>query len=97
MKKVMQKLDVYQRYVVNPAYKFKEDYNNVIITNNNSARYNANLYRKDITHSFAWRIHPDLAVLFGFFDGSKTLDEVATRFFLVEKMDNTTSRIRLES
>ncbi len=87
MKKVMQKLDVYQRYVVNPAYKFKEDYNNVIITNNNSARYNANLYRKDITHSFAWRIHPDLAVLFGFFDGSKTLDEVATRFFLVEKMD----------
>lgn len=83
----MQKIDVNQKYVVNPAYKFKEDYLNVIITNNNPARYRADPYRKDITHSFAWRIHPELAFLFAFFDGSKTLDEVATRFYLVENID----------
>ena len=87
MKKIMQKLDVHQKYMVNPAYKFKEDYNNVIITNNNSARYIVDYCRKDITYSFAWRVHPDLAFMFGFFDGSKTLDEVATRFSLVEKID----------
>lgn len=84
MKKIMQKIDVNQRYVVNPAYKFKEDYLNVIITNNNPARYRADLDRKDITHSFARRIHPDLAFLFSLFDGSKTLDEVAMRSALMD-------------
>ncbi len=73
----MKKIDINKRYVVNPAYKFKDDYNNVIITNNNSARYDADVYRTDITHFFAWRIHPDLAYLFGYFDGTHTLDEVA--------------------
>ena len=87
MKKIMQKLDLHQKYVMNPAYKLKEDYLNVIITNNNPARYCADPYRKDITHSFAWRIHPDLVFLFAFFDGSRTLDEVATYFYHVENID----------
>lgn len=79
-KKNMKKINVNQKYVVNPAYKFKDDYNNVIVTNNNSARYDADVYRTDITHFFAWRIHPDQAFLFSYFDGTQTLDEVATRF-----------------
>lgn len=87
MKKNIQRIDVNQKYVVNPAYKFKEDYLNVIITNNNPARYNADPHRNDITQSFAWRVHPKLALLFSFFDGSKTLDEIATRFYLVERID----------
>lgn len=83
----MQTIDVNERYVVNPAYKFKGDYNNVIITNNNSALYDADLYREDITSSFAWRTHPDLAYLFSFFDGAGTLNEVARRFSEQEKTD----------
>ncbi len=76
----MQTTDLNTCYVVNPAYKFRGDYNNVLITNNNSARYNANLYRDDITVSFAWRTHPDLAVLFSIFDGAHTLNELAAQF-----------------
>ena len=76
----MQAVDVNLKYVVNPAYKFKEDYLNVIITNNNPGRYNADRHRDDITRSFAWRTHPDLAYLFSYFDGSSSLDETATRF-----------------
>ena len=73
-------IDTHQRYVVNPAYKFKGDYLNVIITNNNPRRYNADPYRGDISRSFAWRTHPNLACLFSYFDGTRTLDEAATLF-----------------
>lgn len=84
----MQKtIDTHQKYVVNPAYKFKSDRHNVILTNNNPGRYDADPFREDVTHSFAWRIHPDLALRFAFFDGSRTLDEVARRFLLVENID----------
>ena len=72
-----QKMDLHQEYLVNPAYKFKADYNNVIITNNNPARYDSSRYRDDITQGFAWRTHPDLAVLFSSFDGILTLNETA--------------------
>lgn len=80
---ITQKMDLQTLYMVNPAYKFKEDYNNVIITNNNPARYDADRYREDITHGFAWRLHPDLAVLFGFFDGTLPLDD-ATKLFCLQ-------------
>ena len=72
-----QKMDLHQAYVVNPAYKFKADCNNVIITNNNPARYDSYRYRDDITQGFAWRTHPNLAVLFASFDGILTLNETA--------------------
>ena len=87
MKKSIQRIDVNQKYVMNPAYKLKEDYLNVIITNNNPARYRFDLQRDDITYSFAWRIPPDLVFLFAFFDGSKTLDEVATYYYHVDNID----------
>ena len=73
-------IDILQRYVVNPAYKFKSDIHNVILTNNNPARYDLCRCRGDITSGFAWRIHPDLAVLLATFDGTRTLDEAATHF-----------------
>lgn len=76
----MQAVDINLKYVVNPAYKFKEDYLNVIITNNNPGRYDAGRHRDDITSSFAWRTHPDLAYLFSHFDGSRTLSETAALF-----------------
>ena len=76
----MQTVDINLKYVVNPAYKFKEDYLNVIITNNNPGRYDAGRHRDDITSSFAWRTHPDLAYLFSYFDGSRSLDETAALF-----------------
>lgn len=76
----MQAVDVNLKYMVNPAYKFKADYLNVIITNNNPGRYDADRHRDDITSSFAWRTHPDLAYLFSYFDGSRSLDETATLF-----------------
>lgn len=83
----MQTIDVNLKYVVNPAYKFKGDCVNVIITNNNPARYDADPYRDDITNSFAWRTHPDLAYLFSYFDGTRTLDETATLFSERENVD----------
>lgn len=64
------KMDIHQVYVVNPAYKFKSDWNNVVLTNNNPARYSAARQRNDITEGFVWRIHPNLAVLFDSFKGS---------------------------
>lgn len=76
----MQTVDINLKYVVNPAYKFKADYLNVIITNNNPGRYDAGRHRDDITSSFAWRTHPDLAYLFSHFDGSRTLSETAALF-----------------
>ena len=76
----MQTVDINLKYVVNPAYKFKADYLNVIITNNNPGRYDAGRHRDDITSSFAWRTHPDLAYLFSYFDGSRTLGETAALF-----------------
>jgi hypothetical protein len=51
----MQTVDINLKYVVNPAYKFKADYLNVIITNNNPGRYDAGRHRDDITSSFARR------------------------------------------
>jgi radical SAM protein with 4Fe4S-binding SPASM domain len=76
----MQMTDSNQKYVVNPAYKFKEDYLNVIITNNNTARYDNDDHREDITSFFAWRTHPDLAYQLSYFDGSRTLDDIARIF-----------------
>ena len=77
----MQKtIDTHQRYAVNPAYKFKSDLHNVILTNNNPARYTPSHCRMDITSGFAWRIHPDLAVLLATFNGRRTLDEAAAHF-----------------
>lgn len=76
----MQTVDINLKYVVNPAYKFKADYLNVIITNNNPGRYDTGRHRDDITSSFAWRTHPDLAYLFSHFDGSRTLSETAALF-----------------
>lgn len=76
----MQTVDVNVKYVVNPAYKFKDDRWNVVITNNNPGRYDTDRRRDDITTSFVWRTHPDLAYLFGYFDGARTLDETASLF-----------------
>ena len=76
----MQTTDINKRYVMNPAYKFRSDCNNVLITNNNSARYNAYTYRDDITVPLAWRTHPDLAYMFSFFDGEHTLGDIAEQF-----------------
>lgn len=83
----MQTVDINLKYVVNPAYKFKADYLNVIITNNNPGRYDAGRHRDDITSSFAWRTHPDLAYLFSHFDGSRTLSETAALFAEREGME----------
>ena len=83
----MQSIDLNLKYVVNPAYKFKGDCVNVIITNNNPARYDSSPFREDITTSFAWRTHPDLAYLFGYFDGTLTLEETARSFSEHENVD----------
>ena len=83
----MKTTDLNQKYVVNPAYKFRGDHSNIIITNNNSARYNSYALRNEITTSFAWCTHPDLAYLFSFFDGTRTLDEIAKHFSAYRNMD----------
>lgn len=83
------KMDIHQVYVVNPAYKFKSDWNNVVLTNNNPARYSAARQRNDITEGFVWRIHPNLAVLFDSFKGIYTLEEVAEIFCGQYAMDKT--------
>ena len=87
MEEKSKKFDLHRRYAVNPAYKFKSDLHNVILTNNNPARYTPCHCRADITSGFAWRIHPDLAVLLATFDGTRTLDEAATHFTEHGEMD----------
>lgn len=86
----MQNLNTNQKYVVNPAYKFKGDYLNVIITNNNPARYELEKNDDEITTTFAWRTHPDLAYLLSFFDGARTVDEVVEAFSAQMKTDSQT-------
>lgn len=72
----MQHINTNQNYVVNPAYKFKEDFLNVIITNNNPARYQMEKNDDEITTTFAWRTHPDMAYLLSLFNGARTVNEV---------------------
>ena len=62
--------------MINPAYKFRNDIKRVVLTNNNSLHINIyDQVRKDFSSSFSTIMHPLVAYLFSFFDGSMTLND----------------------
>ena len=62
-------------YVVNPAYKFKNDLKRVELTNNTSLLLQ-DLDENSYDSGFSRIMHPYIAYIFSFFDGKRTLQQV---------------------
>ena len=72
----MQNIDLNENYIINPAYKFRSDIKRIVLTNNNSLYVNNyDRINDEYTLSFSTIVHPLVAYLFSFFDGSKTLKD----------------------
>lgn len=63
-------------YVLNPAYKFRNDVKRVFITNNNSLYCDTISKQEDYETNFSSIIHPMTAFIFSFFNGEKTLNYI---------------------
>ena len=73
-------MDTNDYYIINPAYRLKNDITNVILTNNKSSVFDTTYPSDDITTSFLWKVHPDLAYVFSFFNGKLKLSEICDYF-----------------
>lgn len=72
----MKNINLNEKYVINPAYKFRSDIKRIVLTNNNSLYVNNYDHVIDnITQSFSTIIHPLVAYLFSFFDGTMALKD----------------------
>jgi radical SAM protein with 4Fe4S-binding SPASM domain len=70
----MNNIDFNKKYYIHPAYIIKPDKTRAITSN--SKGYETIPYPKDdVNTSFSWIMHPIYALMFSFFDGSKTLSE----------------------
>lgn len=65
-------IDYKDTYMVNPKYTIKSDVRRAVLTNARGIS-NAELKNENITTGFAWPMHPMLAVLFSYFDGTNNL------------------------
>lgn len=72
-------LDKNNIYIINPAYKIRNDKKRFIITNNNS-KFLTEKWKdhEEYTSSFSWITHPYLAYIYNFFRGNKSLSEILT-------------------
>jgi hypothetical protein len=78
--KNMNNIDFNDYYLVNPAYKFRSDIKRIVLTNNNSMYVNIyDRIRKNFTSSFSTIMHPYMAYLFSFFDGTGNLNETVKK------------------
>lgn len=74
----MKNFDLTDIFVVNPAYTFRNDITNVVLTNNHRHRV---FYSTDtIESNFTWLIHPYVAYAFSFFNGRRSLGEIMDYF-----------------
>ena len=70
-------LDKY--YIINPAYKFKDDTKRVILTNNNTLYVdNYNRLETGFSAGFSTIVHPLVAYMFAFFNGEMNLRDTIT-------------------
>lgn len=75
----MKNIDINNHYMINPAYKFRSDIKRVVLTNNNSLYCNNYDHLcDDHTTNFAMIMHPMVAKLFSFFDGTRTFKDIAS-------------------
>jgi len=72
----MIQVDLNEKYIINPAYKFRSDIKRVVVTNNNSLYVNNYDHNDDnFTKNFSTILHPLVAYLFSFFDGKSSLKD----------------------
>jgi len=68
-------MDKNSKYIINPVYKFRNDIHRVIITNQKN--YFLEDYEEgSFAEGFSSMIHPYVAFIFSFFDGSNTVLDV---------------------
>jgi len=68
-------MNINSKYIVNPAYKFRNDIHRVVITNQKN--YFLNDYEDgSFAEGFSSIIHPYVAYIFSYFDGSRTVVEI---------------------
>lgn len=68
-------METYQKYVVNSAYKFRNDIHRVILTNNDSSVFDSQ-NESNVMYGFTWRIHPYIAYIFSLFNGENSIADV---------------------
>lgn len=71
----MKAIDLKTRYILNPAYKFRNDITSVVVTNADSLYFDSLDQDEKTFKNFAWKIPPLVAYLFSFFDGSETFTD----------------------
>jgi len=75
-------------YIINPAYKIVSDIKRCIIINNNSGllgnKWDEN---ENITTGFSWKIHPYIAYIFSFFDGKENLENTIKKIVEVSELE----------
>jgi radical SAM protein with 4Fe4S-binding SPASM domain len=73
----MKHIDTKLTYIVNHAYKFRCDKDNVIVTNNDSLFFDSNDPDSSLfaETGFAWKSTPLIAYLFSFFNGKYSFQE----------------------
>lgn len=72
----METIKVDHKFVVNPAYLFRNDISSIVLTNNISSVFDSTYPAEEITSSFTWKIHPDLFFVFRLFNGQRTLQDI---------------------
>jgi len=67
-------------YILNPAYKFKADKKRCVVTNNNSLFMPRKWEQQNnISTPISWAVHPYIAYIFSFFDGTETFERTLSK------------------
>ena len=75
-------------YIINPAYKFRSDKKRCIVTNNNSL-FMPNKWEQpdNVNNAISWIVHPYIAYIFNFFDGTETLGKTLKKLSDITGME----------
>ncbi|MDR2836874.1 MAG: radical SAM protein [Bacteroidales bacterium] len=77
----MGKINITDTYIINPAYKIRNDKKRCVITNNNSFLLHPKWEINDeISENISWTLNPYLEYIFSFFDGKRTLEKILEEF-----------------
>lgn len=85
----MGKIDKHSTYIINPVYTLRHDIHRAIITNSKGVDTIYN--QENIVTSFCWLLHPVLASIFTYIDGSLDLDQ--TMFAIAEDFDMSDDQV----
>lgn len=72
----MERINLDDTYIINPFYTLRSDIHRAIITNTKGTDTSYN--EEDIVTSFCWILHPVIAAIFTYFDGSSNLYDTVT-------------------